>query len=211
MAASTKQESKAITLKGSAELVTEFFGYGINNILYQRGVYPSDSFKREQFYDLTLFVCDNKELQDYLSKVLQQIKDWLEENTLQRIVMVISEVDTDEVKERWQFDIQKETTGKTEDNKGETSKPPPPKSKKDIQREMRDVIRQITASVTFLPLLDGQCAFDLLAYTSRDQDIPECWEESQARIIANSQEVRLRSFSTTVHKVDTMVSYKGDD
>ena len=46
--------------------------------------------------------------------------DWLEENTLQRIVMVISEVDTDEVKERWQFDIQKETTGKTEDNKGAT-------------------------------------------------------------------------------------------
>ena len=36
-------------------------------------------------------------------------------------------------------------------------KPPPTKSKKDIQREIRDVIRQITASVTFLPLLEGQC------------------------------------------------------
>ena len=54
-------------------------------------------------------------------------------------------------------------------------------------------------------------AFDLLAYTNRDQDIPETWEESQARIIANSEEVRLRSFSTTVHKVDTMVSYKAED
>ena len=38
-------------------------------------------------------------------------------------------------------------------------KPPPAKTKKDIQREMRDVIRQITASVTFLPLLDGQCKY----------------------------------------------------
>ena len=38
-------------------------------------------------------------------------------------------------------------------------KPPPAKTKKDIQREMRDVIRQITASVTFLPLLDGQCEY----------------------------------------------------
>ena len=36
---------------------------------------------------------------------------------------------------------------------------PAPKSKKDIQREMRDVIRQITASVTFLPFLDGQCKY----------------------------------------------------
>ncbi|KAL9958925.1 hypothetical protein ACROYT_G036002 [Oculina patagonica] len=211
MAASTKQESKSITLKGSAELVTEFFEYGINNILYQRGIYPADSFKREQFYDMTLFKCDNKELQEYLSKVLEQVKDWLQENTLQRVVMVISQVDTDEVVERWQFDIQCENTTKATDEKGATSKPPAPKSKKDIQREMRDVIRQITASVTFLPFLDGQCAFDLLAYTNRDQDIPESWEESQARIIANSQEVRLRSFSTTVHKVDTMVSYKGED
>ena len=61
----------------------------------------------------------------------------------------------------------------------------------------------------FVLLFSG--AFDLLAYTNRDQEIPETWEESQARIIANSQEVRLRSFSTSVHKVDTMVSYKGED
>ena len=44
------------------------------SILYQRGIYPADSFKREQFYDLTLFVSDDKDLQDYLSKVLQQLK-----------------------------------------------------------------------------------------------------------------------------------------
>lgn len=33
--------------------------------------------------------------------------------------MVISQVDTDEVVERWQFDIQCENTGKTVDEKGE--------------------------------------------------------------------------------------------
>ncbi|XP_015772697.1 PREDICTED: mitotic spindle assembly checkpoint protein MAD2A-like [Acropora digitifera] len=210
--AATKQENTAITLKGSAELVTEFFGFGINNILYQRGIYPAESFKREQHYDLTLFICDNKELQEYLSSVLKQLKDWLEQNSLQRVVMVITQVDTEEVLERWQFDIQCEKTGKeaTGNNK-QQSKKKPPKSKKDIQREIRDVIRQITASVTFLPLLEGQCAFDLLVYTNIDQDIPDTWEESQARIIAKSEEVRLRSFSTTIHKVDTMVSYKAED
>ena len=45
--------------------------------------------------------------------------DWLQENTLQRVVMVISQVDTDEVVERWQFDIQCENTGKAVDQKGE--------------------------------------------------------------------------------------------
>ena len=44
------------------------------SILYQRGIYPADSFKREQFYDMTLFKCDNKEIQEYLAKVLQQVK-----------------------------------------------------------------------------------------------------------------------------------------
>ena len=36
---------------------------------------------------------------------------------------------------------------------------PKEKSIKDIQREIRDVMRQITASVTFLPLLDGPCEY----------------------------------------------------
>ncbi|XP_068688832.1 mitotic spindle assembly checkpoint protein MAD2A-like [Montipora foliosa] len=208
--AATKQESKAITLKGSAELVTEYFGFAINNILYQRGIYSAGSFKREQHYDLTLFICEDKDLQEYLSTVLKQLKDWLEQSTLQRLVMVITEVNTEEVLERWQFDIQCENAEKeaTTDKKQPAKKP---KGKKDIQREIRDVIRQITASVTFLPLLERKCAFDLLAYTNLDQDIPDSWEESQARIIAKSEEVRLRSFSTTIHKVDTMVSYKADE
>lgn len=52
------RSSQAITLKGSTQLVTEFFEYSVNrcddlyrtfltrcSILYQRGVYPSDDFK----------------------------------------------------------------------------------------------------------------------------------------------------------------------
>jgi len=39
----TKSE---ITLKGSAQMIQQFFHYGIHSILYQRGIYPSDSFTR---------------------------------------------------------------------------------------------------------------------------------------------------------------------
>lgn len=35
-------------------------------------------------------------------------------------------------------------------------------------------------------------------------------EESDPKYITDSAEVRLRSFTTTVHKVDTMVAYKQD-
>ena len=46
MAMSASATSQLITLKGSTEIVTEFFGYAINSILYQRGVYPPESFSR---------------------------------------------------------------------------------------------------------------------------------------------------------------------
>ncbi|EDO33364.1 predicted protein [Nematostella vectensis] len=201
--AATKLDS-AITLKGSTETVMEFFGYGINSILFQRGVYPPETFKRVEQYGLTLFVSDEPQLKEYLSSVMEQIKDWLYNKTIQRIVLVISNNDKDEVLERWQFDIECDKT-MTEESK------PREKSLKDVKREIRDVMRQISATVTFLPLLDGPCSFDLLIYTDKDQNVPEMWEESGPRIINDSEEVRLRSFTTTVHKVDTMVSYKSGD
>jgi mitotic spindle assembly checkpoint protein MAD2 len=35
---------EGITLHGSAEIVAEFFSFGINSILYQHGIYPSKTF-----------------------------------------------------------------------------------------------------------------------------------------------------------------------
>lgn len=62
--------------------------------------------------------------------------------------------------------------------------------------------------LTCFHLLTG--AFDLLIYTDKDLAVPEKWEESGPQFIANSEEVRLRSFTTTIHKVNSMVAYKKD-
>ena len=45
-------------------------------------------------------------------------------------------------------------------------------------------------------------------YTDKDVQVPESWGESGPQFIANSEEVKLRSFNTLIHKVDTMVAYK---
>lgn len=66
----------------------------------------------------------------------------------------------------------------------------------------------LIGTVSFLPLLDCQCAFDILTYTVPDCNIPNKWDETQPVFIANSQEVQLRSFSSSIHKMDTIVSYK---
>ena len=39
---------------------------------------------------------------------------------------------------------------------------------------------------------------------------PQAWEESDPKYISNSDEVKLRPFTTKVHKVDACVSYKAD-
>merc|ERR1711957_689018 len=66
-----------ITLKGSVEIVTEFFGYSINSILYQRGIYPPETFRRVNKYGLTMLVTTDDALNAYLENVLTQLSQWL--------------------------------------------------------------------------------------------------------------------------------------
>jgi len=48
-----------------------FSAFGINSILYQRGLYPSEAFTRVQKYGLTLLVTTDPELIKYLNNVDQ--------------------------------------------------------------------------------------------------------------------------------------------
>ncbi|EFC48735.1 mitotic spindle assembly checkpoint protein MAD2 [Naegleria gruberi] len=199
---STAQATKnTITLKGSTEIVAEFFGYSINSILYQRGIYPPETFTKVSKYGLPMMVTTDEQLRKYLSQVLNQLSNWLLQKQVQKLVLVITSVNSSEVLERWQFDL--EVDDNITENEGHNTK-----DLKQITSEIQAVIRQITASVTFLPLLNEPCTFDLLVYTSKDICTPFAWEESDPKYITQSSEVRLRSFSTSVHKVDTLVSYK---
>ncbi|VDL73839.1 unnamed protein product [Nippostrongylus brasiliensis] len=177
-----------------------FPDYGINSILYQRGLYPGDTFKREKKYGLTLLVTNDTKLQQFLEPLLKQVEYWLSKRKLKRLVVVISEVKTKEVMERWQFDIQ------TEDMNEEGENSTRQKDEKKIKQEMSDVIRQITASVTFLPLLEEQCSFDVLIYTGKETEAPSDWVESSACLIKNSEQVRL-SFSVVAFRGFVFVYY----
>lgn len=198
----------AVTLKGSAKMVAEFLKYGANSILYQRGVYPPEDFTRKQEYGLTLLVTADKAVNQYLDNVLRQTQEWLESRRVKRFVLVLCNLNTKEVVERWEFKVEYETETLADGTTRLVDEAV--KDEKKIKSEMRDVIRQITASVTFLPLLDCPCSFDILIYTHKDTEIPAECQESDPCFIINSEEVKLRSFSTAVHQVSAAVSYKTD-
>mmetsp|Transcript_88 Transcript_88/g.202 ORF Transcript_88/g.202 Transcript_88/m.202 type:complete len:205 (-) Transcript_88:306-920(-) len=193
-----------ITLKGSVEIVREFFGFAVNSILFQRGIYPPETFTRVNKYGLTMLVSTDSGLLKYIDNVMNQLSSWLETGTVKKLVLVMMSMDSGKSLERWGFDVQTDSNflnGEGKKLEGQE------KSDKEIMAEIQAIIRQITASVTFLPLLNEPCIFDLLVYAKDDVEIPIEWEESDAKYITNQHEVRLRSFTTKIHKVDAMVSY----
>jgi mitotic spindle assembly checkpoint protein MAD2 len=193
-----------------------------------------ETFKRESKYGLTVLTTSDDGLLRYLRAVQQQVTDWLLAGNVQRLVVVVQGVDSMETLERWQFNVtveneknnsgdndnvenqcnnnQQKTTSTTSSSSSKpTSSKNNKKSIQDVHNEIQAIIRQITASVTFLPLLQEPCTFDLLVYTDKNVVVPAKWQDSDPCYILNSSEVKLRSFTTTVHQVDSMVAYKEAD
>jgi mitotic spindle assembly checkpoint protein MAD2 len=202
--------TSTLSLKGSAAIVAEFFGYSINSILFQRGIYDPEAFEVVKKYGLRVHVASDDALKDYLGKVLAQLTSWLETGNVKKLVLVICGVDTGKTLERWTFDCDTDQPTLASEKGGEESKIVA-KEDKDIAKEIGAIIRQITSSVSFLPLLDEPCTFDLLVYTQIDSEVPQTWEESDAKYIANAQQVRLRTFTTKLHKVAASIAYSADD
>lgn len=51
-----------------------FLDYGINSILFQRGLYPPESFKADENYGLTILMSTDNKIKEFLSTTLEQLK-----------------------------------------------------------------------------------------------------------------------------------------
>ncbi|KAI0825025.1 mitotic spindle checkpoint protein MAD2 [Trametes gibbosa] len=205
--APTKQAPtrQAITLKGSTNLVTEFFKYAANTVLFQRGVYPADDFHMVKKYGQTVLVTQDLALENYLDKILKQVNEWLLTGSVTQLVLAIISKDSRLPLERWVFDIN------LVEQPSEGSQPAPAKAEAEIQAEIRAILKQIVSTVTFLPVIDEPTVFNILAYTSESVDIPANeWVDTDPLAIeaSKSQQVKLRSFSTDVHRIEAMVAYR---
>ncbi len=157
---------------------------------------------------------------------MSQLDKWMVGGKISRLVIVITDKDTGEHVERWQFDVQISSPTPKASSKSKQPQPAagnqendssapaaaaekePEKTEPEIQAEIAAIFRQITASVTFLPQLSGDCTFNVLVYADADSDVPVEWGDSDAKEIENGERVQLRGFSTANHRVDTLVSYR---
>ncbi|KAG5366993.1 Mitotic spindle checkpoint component mad2 [Yarrowia sp. B02] len=197
-----------LSIRGSSKTVAEFFEYSINTILYQRGIYPADDFQQVKKYGIHVLVTADSEVKAYIRKIMGQLHKWLVGGKIQKLIVAITSKESGEVVERWQFDIHisgKETSNGDTNGSGDANK-----SEEQIQQEIQAILRQITASVSFLPILEDECTFNVLVYAEQDAPVPPEWADSANREIKNPEQVQLRSFSTNEHKIDTLVAYKLD-
>jgi mitotic spindle assembly checkpoint protein MAD2 len=142
---------------------------------------------------------------------------------ISKLVIVFTGKETGENLERWQFDVQlskppsaKPSASAAADDENAAGATPtaaaaPPATDEETQAAIRALFRQITACVTFLPELAEPCTFNVLVYADADSDVPIDWGDSDPREIEGGEKVLLRSFSTTSHRVETMVSYRVGD
>ncbi|KAJ8660411.1 hypothetical protein O0I10_003869 [Lichtheimia ornata] len=190
--------------------------YCVNSILFQRGVYPREDFRISKKYGIPLFVTTNPELKDYIDQVIGQVRDWMKSNKISKLILVIKSRETGHVLERWQFDVHVvqpvEPITATEENPEDMELVDNSVSES-TQQQIRALMRQISASVTFLPELDqDDCTINILVHTDQDVNVPTTWGDSDPKLIEGGGEhVRLKSFSTSVHKISALVAYRIDD
>ncbi len=212
-----------------------------------------------------MLVSADDQVKAYIKKIMSQLDKWMQRGKISKLVIVITDKDTGEHVERWQFDVQIFNTNPPKSSGSKSSKssksttttttttttaaaaaaaattpdatngggengqensasnapaaatagatpPPVEKSEAEIQAEIAALFRQITASVTFLPQLSGgDCTFNVLVYADADSDVPVEWGDSDAKEIVNGERVQLRGFSTSNHRVETLVSYRLGD
>lgn len=192
--------SQPISLRGSTRTITEFFEYSINSILYQRGVYPPEDFNTVKKYGLTLLKTHDDELKQYIRRILLQVHKWLLGGKCNKLVLCIVDKYEGDVVERWSFDVTHLSPSEKEGDIDEEV----------TQNQIRGLIRQITASVTFLPELtkEGSYTFNVLAYTDAYAKVPLEWADSASKEIEGAEVVQLKSFSTNDRRVTAQVSYK---
>ena len=168
-----------------------------------------------------MLVSSDDQVKAYVKKIMKQLNTWMQGGKISKLVVLITNKETGEHIERWQFNVEifnksyKQKSSRKATDKENVApeeaaapRPEPEKTEEQIQEEIQAIFRQITASVTFLPVLDGNCTFNVLVYADADSDVPIEWGDSDAKDIKNGEKVQLRSFSTSNHRVDTMVSYR---
>lgn len=138
----------------------------------------------------------------YLKDISTQISQMMMKKCLKQIDAIFRRVDSQETVEKWEFVV--ECQNQELDKDGEV-----PVDIKAVRGTIREIFRQITSSVSFLPLLEHEVVFEILLHIKKDTELQEnLWADSQNHLMTNSETVEFKRFNTNIHELKTQVRYK---
>ncbi|GAB1522661.1 Mitotic spindle checkpoint component mad2 [Rhizoctonia solani] len=188
-----------LTASGSPATIIEFLYYAVNSILFYRGVYESEDFRAVNKYEQDLVLVRDGEVTQFLDRFFKQVEEWLGQELIRRVILVIVSKNTGKTLERWVFNLEPHD-GPTHLDK--------------IQHKIQATLKQLKATIPIFPDIKEPTIFNLLA-VKKDEDQSSELPTSQKWVDAHPHsiptEIRdqtaMRGFNTRDAKVDINVVY----
>lgn len=191
----------------SAALVVDTIVLYINKILREREVFPDEDFAHVERFGVAGCVCVAQEARAYLQRVAAMAYAKMVTGELERVVLVIGEVETRKVRERWAFAVEAEAktgTGTQAMEEGEERNEMYGRLVAGIQN-MAGMIA--TIGVT-LPDIEEECSFEVLLYTKKGAKMLEGYRRVRPEGVAGGRDQQTFTLSTSCHSLKTTVTHE---
>lgn len=213
----------SVSLGGSAALVTETVMLCVGKILRAREVYADEAFSHIEKFGVNGVVCHAPGVRPYLQMVASRVHACLLAGELERVVLVIGDVGTRRVVERWTFRVDVDG-GEGEgmdvvDNADEVDEEERGRREemyRKVARGMETVAGQLEILMTAMEEVEDECSFEVLLYAKKGAvglgglGGGEGWETVRPDVVVGGVEQKAFAFSTSRHAVAATVACAGD-
>ncbi|KAG8730765.1 Mitotic spindle checkpoint component mad2 [Ceratobasidium sp. 414] len=213
---SNVQAPQNFTASGSPATIIEFLYYAVNrqeNLGYPNAAESNPGSKQKAFcfivtkYEQDLVITRDGEVTKFLDGFFKQVEvarksrflEWLGQNLIHRVMLVIVSKDTGKTLERWVFNLEPHTG---------------PAHLDKVQLKIQSSLKQLKATIPIFPDINEPTVFNLLAVAKDGPSHPldgaaEKWTDANPHAIpANVREqTALRGFNTSDTKLDMNVVY----
>lgn len=176
-----------------AMFLAEFLAVIFNSILFQRQLFQRSDFKTAKKWGVPIMMCSLPEVQSYLKAVVRDInRQWLESGSemLQMIMLTIVDEQENPI-ERWQFGLQYGQFAKSEGQ---------------LRSDLQKLLRQVHSSVSFMPLLRGDCSFRIAVIDASSEDFTG-WTPIEQKQVHNAIEGEFQQLQTEFCTVSSQIVY----
>ncbi|KAG8695100.1 Mitotic spindle checkpoint component mad2, partial [Ceratobasidium sp. 395] len=150
-------------------------------------------------YEQDLVITRDDEVTKFLDRFFKQVEEWLGQNLIHRVILVIVSKDTGKTLERWVFNLEPHTG---------------PAQLDKIQLKIQSSLKQLKATIPIFPDIKEPTVFNLLAVAKDDPSnvldgTAEKWTDAHPHAIPaeTRDQTALRGFNTSDTKLDMNVVY----